>query len=56
MTGKSVPAFFFCSSVRNNQYIRFINQLDMIEYENNELFYNQMYLCIGHRCVAGGMA
>jgi hypothetical protein len=25
----------------------------MIEYENNELFYNQMYLCIGHRCVAG---
>ena len=25
----------------------------MIEYENNELFYNQMYLCVGHRCVAG---
>ena len=40
----------------NNQYIRFINQLDMIEYENNKLFYNQMYLCVGHRCVAGGMA
>ncbi|RHC63505.1 hypothetical protein DW837_14065 [Phocaeicola vulgatus] len=31
-------------------------RLDMIEYENNELFYNQMYLCVGHRCVAGGMA